>query len=156
MTYDGGLAIKEKGHLRKDLRAPGRPSWQTEGLPLSSRPPAWPPGWWREGDSGLAKLRDPSDGSRVRRRGSECGIRTSAEPRTKVRRRTGPGACREGGAGIGPLPPRLPRCWGTALPPRAGRGGGDPEDDGPPWNLGLKTTTTEQKSTSKEALSHED
>ncbi|KAJ1130310.1 hypothetical protein NDU88_008663 [Pleurodeles waltl] len=28
-----GLAVEENGRLRKDLRAPGRSSWQTEGLP---------------------------------------------------------------------------------------------------------------------------
>ncbi|KAJ1105184.1 hypothetical protein NDU88_002592 [Pleurodeles waltl] len=62
----------------------------------------------------------------------------------KVRCRTGPGARRKGVARLGPLPPRLHRCWCAALPPHAGRGGGDPEDDGPPRNLCLKTTTTVQ------------
>ncbi|KAJ1175051.1 hypothetical protein NDU88_000342 [Pleurodeles waltl] len=28
-----GLAVEENGRLRKDLCTPGRPSWQTEGLP---------------------------------------------------------------------------------------------------------------------------
>ncbi|KAJ1194368.1 hypothetical protein NDU88_003657 [Pleurodeles waltl] len=28
-----GLAVEENGRLRKDFRAPGRSSWQTEGLP---------------------------------------------------------------------------------------------------------------------------
>ncbi|KAJ1218442.1 hypothetical protein NDU88_006022 [Pleurodeles waltl] len=28
-----GLAVEENGRLRKDLRAPGRSSWQTEGPP---------------------------------------------------------------------------------------------------------------------------
>ncbi|KAJ1092839.1 hypothetical protein NDU88_005949 [Pleurodeles waltl] len=28
-----GLAVEENGRLRKNLCAPGRPSWQTEGLP---------------------------------------------------------------------------------------------------------------------------
>ncbi|KAJ1191563.1 hypothetical protein NDU88_000879 [Pleurodeles waltl] len=37
------------------------------------------------------KLWDPSDDRRVRRRKNKCGLRASAEPRTKVRCHTGPG-----------------------------------------------------------------
>ncbi|KAJ1117558.1 hypothetical protein NDU88_005756 [Pleurodeles waltl] len=128
--------------------------------PLRSRPPVWPPGWWREGASGGAKLRDPSDGSRVRRRRSECGLRTSAEPWTKARRRTGPGRVAKEAPGsalfcLGSPGAGAPRCPLVRRGERGPRGRWTTEEPGPEDDHD-DHGGTEQKSTGKEALSHED
>ncbi|KAJ1181099.1 hypothetical protein NDU88_006310 [Pleurodeles waltl] len=114
-----------------------------------------PPKWWRGGASGVAELRDPSDSGRDWGRWSGCGLRTTTEPRTKVRAARarehaarevpGPALCHLGSPGAG-----------ARHRPRAETGGEDPEDDGPPRCQSLKTTTTEQQRIGKEALPHED
>ncbi|KAJ1119158.1 hypothetical protein NDU88_007344 [Pleurodeles waltl] len=86
-----GLAVEENGRLRKDLRAPGRSGWQTEGLPPAILTPSVASRLAEVGASGGAKLWDKSGGRHARRRESKCGLRASAEPLTKVRCHTGPG-----------------------------------------------------------------
>ncbi|KAJ1164292.1 hypothetical protein NDU88_004737 [Pleurodeles waltl] len=88
----------------------------------------WPPGWRREGASGGAKLWDQSDGRHARRRKSECGLRASAEPRTKVRCHTGPGRVAREAPGSALFRLGSPGRWSAALPPHADGGRGDPED----------------------------
>ncbi|KAJ1136992.1 hypothetical protein NDU88_003405 [Pleurodeles waltl] len=86
-----GLAVEENGRLRKDLRAPGRSSWQTEGLPPAILTPSVASRLAEVGGLRRGKVVGPERRQTRPETREQMRPRASAEPRTKVRCHTGPG-----------------------------------------------------------------
>ncbi|KAJ1143466.1 hypothetical protein NDU88_009774 [Pleurodeles waltl] len=149
--------VEENGRLRKDLCAPAKLA--NRGSPPCVPDPRYgpPAGGERgppEGRSCLTRATAAASG--------DAGVSASSGLQWSHGLRCGAAQARGASRGRRPDWPSTasaPRVLERNATPSCGGGRGDPGEGGPQRNLGLKTTTTttaEQKSTGKEALSHED